>query len=55
MRVAVTAVDAFTVMLQADDPVHAPDQVEKTLFAAGVSLSVTLVFCGNMSEHVPGN
>jgi hypothetical protein len=54
MKVALTAVDAFTVMLQADDPEHAPDQAEKTLFAEGASLSVTIVFCGNTSEHVPG-
>jgi hypothetical protein len=53
-KVAVTASVAFTRTLQVAAPVHAPDQPVKLLLAAGVSLSVTWVFCGKLAEQVVG-
>ena len=40
--------------LQVVAPVQAPLQPEKTLLAAGVAVSVTLVFCGKLALHVVG-
>jgi hypothetical protein len=54
LKVAVTASAAVTVKLHDVAPVHAPDQLAKVLFAAGVSLSVTWVLCGKFAEHVVG-
>jgi hypothetical protein len=52
-KVAVTELDAVTFTLQAAVPVHAPDQLEKVLLAAGVSLSVTAVFGAKFAVQVP--
>jgi hypothetical protein len=41
-------------MLQVAFPMHAPLQPEKTSLAAGVSLSVTWLFCGKVAVHVVG-
>ncbi len=54
LKVAVTDSAAVTVTLQLAAPVHAPDQLVKALFVPGVSLSVTLVFCGKVAEHIVG-
>jgi hypothetical protein len=53
-KVAVTAAAAVTVTLQLAAPVHAPDQPVKALLVPGVSVRVTLVFCGKLAEHVVG-
>jgi hypothetical protein len=53
-NVAVTDSAALRVTLQAAVPVHAPLQAEKALPVAGVSLSVTWLFCGKLAEHVVG-
>ncbi|MGA2373877.1 MAG: hypothetical protein ABSF72_00050 [Candidatus Sulfotelmatobacter sp.] len=53
-KVAVTEFAALNMMLQVALPVHPPLQPEKTSLAAGVSLSVTCVFCGKLAEHMPG-
>jgi hypothetical protein len=53
-KVAVTEDAAVTVTLQAATPVHAPDQPVKVLLVAGVSFSVTCVFCVKLAEHVVG-
>jgi len=54
-KVAVTELAELKVRLHAAVPVHAPDQPLKTLLAAGVSVSVTGVFGGNVAEQVPGH
>jgi hypothetical protein len=53
-KVAVTELAALIVTLQAALPVHAPLQPEKASLVAGVSLSVTWLFCGKVAEHVVG-
>ena len=53
-KVAVTELVAVTATVQLVVPVHAPPQPEKVLFAPGVSLSVTWVFCAKVAEHVEG-
>jgi hypothetical protein len=50
-KVAVTAADPVNVTLQPAAPVHAPDQLANTLLGAGVSVSVTAVLGGNVTEH----
>jgi hypothetical protein len=53
-KVAVTESAALNMMLQVAFPVHPPLQPEKTSLVAGVSLSVTCVFCGKLAEHAAG-
>src|SRR5450755_266456 len=53
-KVAVTAAAAESVIVHAPVPLHAPPQPEKIEPAAGVSVSVTCVFCANTATHVDG-
>jgi hypothetical protein len=53
-KVAVTESAAVTVTLQVATPAHAPLQPAKTSLVAGVSLSVTWLFCGKLAEHIAG-
>jgi hypothetical protein len=53
-KVAVTEFAALKATLQVAFPVHPPLQPEKMSLVAGVSLSVTWLFCGKLAEHVAG-
>jgi hypothetical protein len=53
-KIAVTASAAVSRTVQVVAPEQAPLQPVKVLLAAGVSLSVTWVFCGKLAEQVVG-